>query len=75
MILIIYCAVALYVIMLAGKQGSLVDDYQKGCYYNFLRGCAQQSNCPGLTCGIIIVKPRFLYKTVDLWSHIMLIDR
>ncbi len=27
--------------------------------------------CPGLTCGTNIVKPRFLYKTVDLWSFIM----
>ncbi len=32
-------------------------------------------NCPGLTCGINIVKPRFLYKAVDLWSYIMPIDR
>ena len=26
--------------------------------------------CPGLTCGINIVKARFLFKTVDLWSTI-----
>ncbi len=26
------------------------------------------TNCPGLTCGIDIVKPRFLFKTVHLWS-------
>ncbi len=31
-------------------------------------------NCPGLTCGINIVKPRFLFKTVDLWSYILPID-
>ncbi len=31
--------------------------------------------CPGLTCGINIVKPRFLFKTVDLWSYILPIDR
>ncbi len=31
--------------------------------------------CPGLICGINIVKPRFLFKTVDLWSYIMPIDR
>ncbi len=35
----------------------------------------QQDKCPGLTCGINIVKPRFLFKTVDLWSYIMPIDR
>ncbi len=27
--------------------------------------------CPGLTCGINIVKPRFLFKTVNLWSYIL----
>ncbi len=31
--------------------------------------------CPGLTCGINIVKPRFLFKTVDLWSYILPFDR
>ncbi len=31
--------------------------------------------CPGLTCGVNKVKPRFLYKTVDLWSYSMSIDR
>ena len=31
--------------------------------------------CPGLTCGINIVKPRFLFKTVDLWSYILPINR
>ncbi len=35
----------------------------------------QIMQCPGLTCGINIVKPRFLFKTVDLWSYIMPIDR
>ncbi len=33
------------------------------------------TKCPGLTCGINIVKPRFLFKTVDLWSYILPIDR
>ncbi len=27
--------------------------------------------CPGLTCGINIVKSRFLFKTVDPWFYIM----
>ncbi len=31
--------------------------------------------CPGLTCGINIVKPRFLFKTVGLWSYILPIYR
>ncbi len=31
--------------------------------------------CPGLTCVINIIKPRFLYKTVDLWSYMMPLDR
>ncbi len=30
---------------------------------------------PGLTCGFYIVKPRFLFETVDLWSYIMPIAR
>ncbi len=36
---------------------------------------SRHSKCPGLTCGINIVKPRFLFKTMDLWSCIMPIDR
>ena len=28
--------------------------------------------CSGFTCGTNIVKPRFLYKTLDLWSYINL---
>ncbi len=38
-------------------------------------GSERPYNCPGLTCGINIVKPRFLFKTVDLWSYILPIDR
>ncbi len=41
--------------------------YMYNIYYTIL--------CPGLTCGINIVKPIFLFKTVDLWSYIMPIDR
>ncbi len=29
--------------------------------------------CPGLTCGANIVKPRLLFKTVDLWSYILIL--
>ena len=35
----------------------------------------RDTKCPGLTCGINIVKPMFLFKTVGLWSYIMPIDR
>ncbi len=57
-----------------------VKDKQSNDDMEFGHSCGHLSafqalGCPGLTCDINIVKPRFLFKTVDLWSYIMPIDR
>ncbi len=54
-----------------------------GLYHIFFEGvhvsvfsiAFQNQYSPGLTCGINIVKPRFLFQTVYQWSYIMPIDR
>ncbi len=41
----------------------------------FITSMTTWTKCPGLTCVINIVKPRFLFKIVDLWSYTLPIDR
>ncbi len=44
-------------------------------YSNLMTCFVNIIECPGLTCGISMVKPRFVFEIVNLWSYILLINR